>query len=126
MRQDSSWVIPTLRCTSPADVYLLLKSSDFVLHDLDPELAFEGCTPTPTANSTLSTMDEQSVMPSHQLELVLKKWYSMDRGREFRCFVRNEILLGEQCQSLTSPRNLFQTILKIQPSPNEISIIIPT
>lgn len=94
MQQDSSWVIPTLRCTSPADVYLLLKSSDFVSHDLNPQLAFEGCTQS-TISGTLSSVDEQPAVPIHELELVLKKWYSMDRGREFRCFVRNEILLGE-------------------------------
>ena len=32
-----------LKCMSPADVYLLLKSSDFVQHDLDPALVFNGC-----------------------------------------------------------------------------------
>ena len=34
--QDAYWVLPgnTLKCSSPADVYLLLKSSDFIHHDL--------------------------------------------------------------------------------------------
>ena len=34
--QDAAWVNGdnTLQCTSPADVYLLLKSSDFIQHDL--------------------------------------------------------------------------------------------
>ena len=84
-------MIPTLQCTSPADVYLLLKSSDFILHDLDPQLAFEGCSPSPIDNASSSTPTEH---PIHELELVLKKWYSMDKGREFRCFVRDDILLG--------------------------------
>lgn len=34
--QDAAWILPgsTVRCTTPADVYLLLKSSDFVAKDL--------------------------------------------------------------------------------------------
>ncbi|KAF8480698.1 D123-domain-containing protein [Gautieria morchelliformis] len=87
--QDASWILPTLRCTSPADVYLLLKSSDFVSHDVDPQLAFAGCAPGP-GPSTASDRPEHP----HDLELVLKKWHPMDRGREFRCFVRDEILIG--------------------------------
>jgi len=69
-----------LKCTSPADVYLLLKSSDFVTHDLNVERVFEGC-----------VTDDQ---PSYDLELVLRKWYPVDQRREVRCFVRNDILLG--------------------------------
>ncbi|KAF8133914.1 D123-domain-containing protein [Boletus edulis] len=81
--KDAAWVLPMsspLRCTSPADVYLLLKSSDFVTYDLNTGRVFEGC----------GTDDR----PSYDLELVLRKWYPMDRSREVRCFVRNDILLG--------------------------------
>lgn len=69
-----------LKCTCPADVYLLLKSSDFITHDLSAEHVFEGC----------STADQ---LP-YSLELVLRKWYPVNRSREIRCFVRNDILLG--------------------------------
>ncbi|KAG1838038.1 hypothetical protein DFJ58DRAFT_134782 [Suillus subalutaceus] len=34
---------------------------------------------------------DPSNLPSYQLELVLRKWYPMDRSREFRCFVREGI-----------------------------------
>ena len=73
-----------LKCMSPADVYLLLKSSDFVQHDLDPELVFDGCEPQRTTDTS----------PSYDLELVLRKWYPVDRARELRCFVRQEVLIG--------------------------------
>lgn len=75
-----------LKCVSPADVYLLLKSSDFVQHDLSPDHVFDGCESRP---------------PSYDLELVLRKWYPVDRSRELRCFVRQERLLGKSlgCQS---------------------------
>jgi hypothetical protein len=41
--QDAEWMIasPSLRCESPEDVFLLLKSSDFVTHDL--EQAYDAC-----------------------------------------------------------------------------------
>ncbi|KAJ7134571.1 D123-domain-containing protein [Mycena epipterygia] len=82
--KDASWILPAsspLKCTSPADVYMLLKSSDFVTHDLTPESVFEGCIP-PTNSAP------------YELELVLRKWYPVDRSRELRCFVRQNTLLG--------------------------------
>ncbi|KAF8512097.1 D123-domain-containing protein [Hysterangium stoloniferum] len=84
--KDAAWVLPSLKCTAPADVYLSLKSSDFVSHDLDASLAFEGCKENISSPTYYPT--------PHVLELVLKKWYPIDRGREFRCFVRSEILLA--------------------------------
>lgn len=72
-----------LKCITPADVYTLLKSSDFVVHDLDLEHVFDGVEFAPPHTS-----------PSYELELVLRKWYPVDRGRELRCFVRREILIG--------------------------------
>ncbi|KAG5642675.1 hypothetical protein DXG03_002359 [Asterophora parasitica] len=81
--KDASWILPAsspLKCTSPSDVYMLLKSSDFVTHDLSVESVFEGCEDAPT---TL-----------HDLELVLRKWYPVDRSRELRCFVRRNVFIG--------------------------------
>ncbi|KAG1749234.1 D123-domain-containing protein [Suillus lakei] len=83
--KDASWVLPPsspLKCTSPSDVYIILKSSDFVSHDLSIDAVFEGCQYDP------------SNPPSYQLELVLRKWYPIDRSREFRCFVRDSRLIG--------------------------------
>ncbi|KAJ3716977.1 D123-domain-containing protein [Lentinula raphanica] len=81
--KDASWILPAsspLKCVSPADVYLLLKSSDFISHDLSRSMVFDGCD---FAESDL-----------YDLELVLRKWYPIDRSREFRCFVRDNVLLG--------------------------------
>ena len=85
--QDASWLLPPsspLKCISPADVYLLLKSSDFITHDLNPEIVFDGC-----------HLDGSS-LPPYNLELVLRKWYSVDRSRELRCFVRGNLLIGKE------------------------------
>ncbi|KAI0802046.1 D123-domain-containing protein [Irpex lacteus] len=83
--RDAAWMLPPsnpLKCTAPSDVYTLLKSSDFVLHDLNQDDVFEGCDSDTVAR------------PHYDLELVLRKWYPVDRSRELRCFVRREILLG--------------------------------
>ncbi|CEQ42494.1 SPOSA6832_04329, partial [Sporobolomyces salmonicolor] len=54
--QDAAWMLPgqNLKCQTPADVYLLLKSSDFISHDLDH--AFDGCVdfPLPAPSSPSS------------------------------------------------------------------------
>ena len=88
--QDASWLLPPsspLKCISPADVYLLLKSSDFIIHDLNPETVFEGCHLDGGASSSL---------PPYDLELILRKWYPVDRSRELRCFVRGNLLIGRE------------------------------
>ncbi|KAJ7366812.1 D123-domain-containing protein [Mycena albidolilacea] len=80
--KDASWMLPQsspCKCTSPADVYMLLKSSDFITHDLTAESVFTGCSSEPEP---------------YALELVLRKWYPVDRSRELRCFVRQNALIG--------------------------------
>lgn len=73
-------------------MYLYLKSSDFVAHDLTPAMVFDGC-------SDNSSELESEGSWGYGLELVLKKWYSMDQSREIRCFVRDEVLLGEPARA---------------------------
>ncbi|KAF8635993.1 hypothetical protein AX15_000155 [Amanita polypyramis BW_CC] len=83
--KDASWVLPAsspLKCTTPADVYMLLKSSDFITHDLNVDRVLEG-----------SNAPAETASP-YELELVLRKWYPVDKSREFRCFVRKNRLLG--------------------------------
>ncbi|KAH8998686.1 D123-domain-containing protein [Lactarius akahatsu] len=83
--KDAAWLLPSsspLKCTSPADVYLLLKSSDFITHDLDAASVFEGC------------VDGPGVPGGYRLELVLRKWFAIDPSREMRAFVRDGVLVG--------------------------------
>lgn len=80
--KDAKWISPhqnTLKCTSPNDIYLLLKSSSFVSHDLSH--AFDGCTPAP---------------PSRPFSpvLVLRPFFSPHVALEFRCFVKYRSLIG--------------------------------
>lgn len=82
--KDAAWMLPSsdpLKCICVADVYTLLKSSDFVLHDVERSNVFDGCS------------DSSHEVP-YDLELVLRKWYHVNPSREFRCFVRNRNLIG--------------------------------
>ncbi|KAG8745959.1 hypothetical protein FRC10_006522 [Ceratobasidium sp. 414] len=127
--KDAAWMLSTnapLRCTSPADVYLLLKSSDFAMHDLDDEHIFEGCVDQvlPSANGVdgerangiaMDTLDPSEEGGGHKLELVLKKWYEVERSREVRCFIRDNRLLAI-CQR---DPNFFEHLVP-QATQNEI------
>ncbi|KAG9057505.1 hypothetical protein FS842_006286 [Serendipita sp. 407] len=105
--KDAQWILSTsefLRCSSPADVYLSLKASDFIHHDLDPTSAFEGI---------------RDPNPVYDLELALRKWYHFDRSREMRCFVRDGTLIGISQRdavyydflfSSSMPETIMQTI----------------
>ncbi|CAG8680629.1 16636_t:CDS:2 [Acaulospora colombiana] len=54
---------------SPADVYLSLKASDFIQHDLTPSMTFEG------------VEDEEWKIKAPDLQLALRKWYPLERSR---------------------------------------------
>jgi hypothetical protein len=78
--RDASWLLPgnTLQCRTSGEVILLLKSSDFIAHDLTH--VFEGCSDdSPT---------------SIEYTLCLRKWEELQPSTEFRCFVRSHTLIG--------------------------------
>ncbi|RYC55430.1 hypothetical protein CHU98_g10779 [Xylaria longipes] len=84
--KDAIWMSPhqnTIKCTSPNDVYLLLKSSNFITYDL--EHAFDDC--TPTANSTVHQAPFKPV-------LVLRSYFNPHTAMEFRCFVKHRNLVA--------------------------------
>ncbi|ELU43946.1 hypothetical protein AG1IA_02025 [Rhizoctonia solani AG-1 IA] len=56
----------------------------------------DGLSPDPHSVTSDSSETNHTV----QLELVLKKWYEIERSREVRCFVRNNRLLGENLQEV--------------------------
>ncbi|KND92314.1 Cell division cycle protein [Tolypocladium ophioglossoides CBS 100239] len=80
--KDAKWISPhqnTLKCTTPNDVYLLLKSSSFVSHDLAH--AFDGCAPAPPSRLFAPV-------------LVLRPFFAPHVALEFRCFVKHRSLIG--------------------------------
>jgi D123 len=99
--QDAAWLLPSsspLKCTSPADVYLLLKSSDFVAHDLSAQSVFEGCQSRRRSvvidGGQEQEQGEEEEDKAYRLELVLRKWFAIDPSREMRAFVRDAVLIG--------------------------------
>ncbi|XP_042242061.1 cell division cycle protein 123 homolog isoform X3 [Homarus americanus] len=79
--KDATWIAlnSSLRCYTPGDVYLLLKSSNFVTHDLTTP--FKDCDDVDVAD------------PSVDYCLVLRRWMEINPAYEFRCFVRNKELV---------------------------------
>ncbi|CAN0884611.1 Cell division cycle protein 123 homolog [Linum grandiflorum] len=88
--KDSAWISSsrTLRCTSLSEIALLLKSSDSLVHDLSH--AYDSCS------------DKLSSRPSN-FYLALRRWYSsLLPEREFRCFVRDQHLVGISQREVTT------------------------
>ncbi|EKD16429.1 uncharacterized protein L3040_008530 [Drepanopeziza brunnea f. sp. 'multigermtubi'] len=82
--KDATWISMkknSMECSTPNDIYLLLKSSDFVTHDL--EYAFDDC----AEDDTVKQEDINYV-------LVLRKWFRVNPSCEFRCFVKNRRVIG--------------------------------
>jgi len=82
--RDAAWMGfgRSLKCTTLTDVFTLLKSSEFVCHDLSAP--YQHCT-------DVDSHEGQKVA----YVLVLRRWSdTINRGHEFRCFVRDRELLG--------------------------------
>jgi len=97
--KDATWISATndMECRSPNDVYLLLKSSDFITHDLEhafDDTEEEHGKPSPNAQDPKEvTQTETQPSDSIPYHLVLRKYFQVNPSLEFRCFVRNRKLL---------------------------------
>lgn len=67
---DATWMLTsnTMRCTTANDVYMLLKSSDYINHDL--------------------------LQNPPKLVLVLREWFDVHPATEFRCFYKHDKVIG--------------------------------
>ncbi|KIV91652.1 hypothetical protein PV10_06168 [Exophiala mesophila] len=94
--KDATWISATndMECRTPNDIYPLLKSSDFITHDL--EHAFDGCI-------------DQAHVPYH---LVLRKSFNLNPALEFRCFVRNKKLIAISQREM----NYFEFLFELRSS----------
>ncbi|GAB7354778.1 hypothetical protein MBLNU459_g5176t1 [Dothideomycetes sp. NU459] len=88
--KDATWISAnSMECRSPNDVYLLLKSSDFVTHDLDH--AYDDCAEDDVDAPSEGIAATVADIPYH---LVLRKYVLLNPSVEFRCFVRNRKLIA--------------------------------
>ena len=101
--KDATWIAATnsMDCRSPNDVYILLKSSDFITHDL--EQVFDDCEDdddddNSTNEESEDELDEtaykQKQLSQIPYHLILRKTVpNWNPAMEFRCFVRSRRLL---------------------------------
>lgn len=79
--KDTAWIATSgsMKCQNFGEISLLLKASDNVVHDLCH--AFDSC-------------DDKSMEKPPHVVLAIRKWYDMRPEMEFRCFVRDNVLVG--------------------------------
>ncbi|KAI9885480.1 MAG: hypothetical protein M1823_002709 [Watsoniomyces obsoletus] len=96
--KDATWIAASnsMECRRPSDIYLLLKSSDFISHDL--EHAFDDCVDLNEKDERneqdATSSNDHSTQNGITYTLVLRKWVEMNPSVEFRCFVRGRKLLA--------------------------------
>ena len=73
----------SMECKSANDIYLLLKSSIFITHDL--EHAFDDC-----VDSTPKTITPADI----SYNLILRPFFDINTSFEFRCFVKDRTIIG--------------------------------
>jgi hypothetical protein len=81
--RDAYWSLSKLSCERLSDIYILLKSSDFINHDLNS--AFNEC---------VDARDCEQAIASFKYNLVLREWAEINPIMEFRCFVNKNKLIG--------------------------------
>ncbi len=84
--KDAYWVLNKLSCDRLSDVYIQLRSSDFVNHDLTEPL--NDC-------EDYDTIENKELIKCIKYVLVVREWISINSSMEFRCFVHNNKLIGE-------------------------------
>ncbi|KAL3782802.1 hypothetical protein HJC23_005692 [Cyclotella cryptica] len=111
--KDATWInCGSLKCTKAGDVYLLLKSSEFVVFDLErawkdvddgvvqfSDASLIGTCVPEEANLGINSTAELNVADNQipcdfRFELVLRKWCNLHPSMEFRCFVYNHELIA--------------------------------
>jgi hypothetical protein len=101
---DATWAnAGTLKCKSASDIYMLLKSSDRIMFDL--EHMYDLC-PAPNsadaaeenkqASDTLNTVETSTGggLARDQAVLVVRKWANLNPAMEFRVFVHGKQVVG--------------------------------
>ncbi|KAI9772867.1 MAG: hypothetical protein M1840_008749 [Geoglossum simile] len=102
--KDATWMTGnSMACRTPSDIYLLLKSSDFITHDL--EHAFDDCIDDPSLTETIPR-----ALADITYTLVLRKYLELNPSLEFRCFVRDKTLIAITQRDLNHYDFLFPMV----------------
>lgn len=101
--KDSVWISTTntLKCHDAYEIYMLLKASSYIVHDLTESytdcIDYDSTASVPEGDKTTETslLPDNTTTAAHQtFELVLRQWVAVNPALEFRCFVRNRALIG--------------------------------
>ncbi|KAL2016240.1 hypothetical protein VTK56DRAFT_4045 [Thermocarpiscus australiensis] len=100
--KDATWISRhpnTVKCTSANDVYILLKSSSFISHDLDHAFDDTVPQPSPSSSSSSNANTSSSASPAAPASdfspiLVLRAFFNPLPSLEFRCFVKDRTLVA--------------------------------
>jgi hypothetical protein len=82
----------TMKCRTPDDIYFMLKSSNFVSHDL--EHAFDGTAPSTSDQTSSSPSSSSTSSLGFNPVLVLRAYFDIHTALEFRCFVKQRNLVA--------------------------------
>lgn len=82
--KDAYWCLNKLSCERLSDIYILLRSSDFINHDLNE--SFNNCT---------DKEEMRNEIVNFKYKLILREWFKINPVMEFRCFVHNNKLIGK-------------------------------
>lgn len=126
---DAGFMLPgnNLQCLHPEDVYLLLKSSEFVGRDLEQISQLSSTNPAETTTHTEAQESDSLQLPTTspsssniskekpiRPQLILKKWFTFARSHEFRCFVRSNHLIAISQRDVTFYDHLQSSLLQYQ------------
>ena len=79
--KDAAWMNGgSLKCKTVGDIYLLLKSSDFIVHDL-----IHGWDDLEEGEK--EKLNDEKSPDQNEYVLILRKWCNLHKSMEFRCFV---------------------------------------
>lgn len=91
--RDASWMLGgSLKCSSYEDVFLLLKASDFIVHDLTQPYA--GCSDVNVHTNVHTDTNVHTNVHTNVQHLVLKKWCNFFDSMHFRAFIVARRLVG--------------------------------
>ncbi|ORX49946.1 D123-domain-containing protein [Piromyces finnis] len=105
--KDAAWISisQSLKCTNPSEIFLLLKSSDFINHDISH--AYKNCSDYKESSennkeenknnkdkNNEDSLESKTITRPKTFCLVLRKWYDLLPSMEFRCFVRDNKLVA--------------------------------
>jgi hypothetical protein len=125
--KDAAWILPnnTIQCSTPDEVFMLLKSSDRIVHDIETLNSIIESNESPRSpladeiepDRESDSSQDNAGIPERSHVIALRKWYDLKPGCDFRCFVKENMLVAV-CQ-----RDVSMKYMHLLGSSNKESIL---